>query len=257
MDRLLTGKRGSRLVFGVLWGALPLAVSACAGGRQPARDELSPGIVFPTTLGEGDGDGALPPLPPPAASAPAAPSASSAPTVAPPSSPPDPEPLRMAEQWEYDLKWEAGKMYVLGVRPRRFASPVVSARRFGRFAIELWIGSELVERVRFDFAGLALEEPSKPGGRRPLYPPSDLGRGAEVQQTVLVPAAPRARKALLIDRATGEASELLWPPDQGVQTPPGTASATSPPATTSAPAPTPKAPGSAAPRVAAPGATQR
>jgi len=205
-----------------LWLALPLVALACSGGRTPLRDELSPGVVFPTTLGEGHGDGDAPALSPePPASAAPSPSASStapaaapsAASVRPPSSPPDPEPLRLADQWEYELEWKAGKVTVVAVQPRHFKSPVVSARRFGRFAIELWIGPELVDRVRFDFPGLALEEPEKLGARRPLYRKPDLGRGADVRQKVLVPASPRARKALLIDRASGEASPLPWPPD--------------------------------------------
>jgi hypothetical protein len=214
------------------WLALPLLVLACSGGRAPVRDEqqhargdprviaeVSPGVVFPTTLGEGHGDGDGPALPPessaspsPSASSSAAAAEPSATSVRPPSSPPDPEPLRLADQWEYQLESKAGKVTVVAVQPRHFKSPVVTARRFGRFAIELWIGPELVERVRFDFPGLALEEPEQLGARRPLYRKPDLGRGADVRQKVLVPASPRARRALLIDRASGEASPLPWPP---------------------------------------------
>jgi hypothetical protein len=201
--------------------ALHFLFFSCAGVGPPTRSKQSPGVVFPTTLGEGHGDGDLAALPPePAASsAPATtPSAAAsgaepAHAVRPPSSPPDPEPLRLAEQWEYELLSKGGKVTVEAVHPRHFASPVVSARRFGRFAIELWIGPELVERVRFDFPGLALEEPEKRGARKPLYAKPDLGRGAEVRQKVLVPASPRARQALLLDRASGQASPLPWPPD--------------------------------------------
>jgi hypothetical protein len=186
--------------------------------------------VIPTTLGEGHGDGdtPLPAETAPAASgsvAATAPSSSAA-AAQPPSGPPDPEPLRLAEQWEYELVSKGGKVSVAAVHPRRFAAPVVTARRFGRFAIELWIGPELVERVRFDFPGLALEHPEKPAARHPLYAPTDLGRGADVRQRVLVPAAPRARKALLLDRATGASWPLPWPPDSPIPSPPPPASTT-------------------------------
>lgn len=198
---------------------LLLIVGSCSAG-PPTRNAMAPGVVFPTTLGEGHGDDVPPPPPEPVASAPApSPSASasasepSAASVRPPSSPPDPEPLRLADQWEYELEYKAGKVSIVAARPKRFASPVVSARRFGRFALELWIGPELVERVRFDFPGLALEEPEKSGARRPLYGKPDLGRGADVRQKVLIPASPRARQALLVDRASGEAIRLPWPPD--------------------------------------------
>ncbi|MGC4091717.1 MAG: hypothetical protein QM756_28305 [Polyangiaceae bacterium] len=204
-------------------------VLACAGsGRAPAHNELSPGVVFPTTLAEGHNDSFVP-VRAPAASASADPVAAPAPPVSataveaappppassaqPPNGPPDPEPLRLAEQWEYDLDYDAGKVLVGSVRPRRFDTPIVSARRFGRFAIELWIGPELIERVRFDFPGLGMEAPPEGGMRRPLYPPTSFSKGVHVRQTVLVPAAPRARRAVLVDRATGETQALAWPPD--------------------------------------------
>jgi hypothetical protein len=212
-----------------------LSLSGCPAGRAPTRTKFAPGVAFPTTLGEGHGDGDEPLLaePTPAASgsaAPATPGSSASPPSAPasaepPPGPPDPEPLRLAEQWEYELASKGGKVSVLAVHPRRFARPVVTPRRFGRVAIELWIGSELVERVRFDFPGLALEHPEKPAARRPLYAPTDLGRGADVRQRVLVPAAPRARKAVLLDRATGESWPLPWPPDSPTPSPAPAASA--------------------------------
>jgi hypothetical protein len=62
-----------------------------------------------------------------------------------------------------------------------------------------------------------LEEPEKPEARRPLYRKTDLGRGADVRQKVLIPQSPRARKALLIDRASGEAMALPWPPDDAAK----------------------------------------
>jgi hypothetical protein len=127
--------------------------------------------------------------------------------------PPDPEPLRLADQWEYELEMKGGKLSVLSTQPRHFKQPVVTARRFGRYAIELWIGKELVDRVRFDLPGLAPESPEPPPDKRkPLFGPPNFARGVEVRQRVLVPAAPRARQARLIDRATGEISPLEWPP---------------------------------------------
>ena len=48
------------------------------------------------------------------------------------------------------LYYERGEVRVLGVAAREFSQPVVTARSMGRYAIELWIGHELVDRVRFD-----------------------------------------------------------------------------------------------------------
>jgi hypothetical protein len=88
----------------------------------------------------------------------------------------------------------------------------------GRFAVELWVGSELVDRVRFDFPLLAAEGPP-PKKRRPLDDPPSL-TGGPLRTTVLVPAAWRARRALLVDRATNTETELDWPPrfDAGAPT---------------------------------------
>src|SRR5690606_11283415 len=103
----------------------------------------------------------------------------------------------------------AGEMRVLSVTPRRFPKPIVTARKMGRFAIELWIGQELVERVRFDFPLLALA-PSESVGIAGAAPPN-LEARAHARQRVLVPAAPRARRAVLVDRATSKVVELPWP----------------------------------------------
>ncbi len=71
---------------------------------------------------------------------------------------PDPAALRLARQFEYSIVYERGAVRVESVRAVRFPKPVVTARKMGRFAIELWIGHELVERVRFDFPLVAAED---------------------------------------------------------------------------------------------------
>jgi hypothetical protein len=125
---------------------------------------------------------------------------------------PDPTPLRLREQWEYDVVYDKGKVAVLKARLRRFERPVVTARQMGRYAIELWIGRELIDRVRFDFPMLGAEEVPSSGRRRPLHEPPTLAAGAHVTRRVLVPASPRATRALLVDRGTGEEISLPWPP---------------------------------------------
>ncbi len=183
---------------------LGLALAACAGG--PAPSDQSPGVVFPTSLAEGKNP-AFEPVPSarPAASSHVVPEPAL--PLVPRGGTPDPEPLRQREQWEYHLHWNAGTVEVGSVEAKQLPEPLVTARRFGRFAIELWIGQELVERVRFDFPLLGAHEPTKAGG------PPTLGAKANVWQTVLVPAAARARRAVLLDRATNTQIALPWPPD--------------------------------------------
>jgi hypothetical protein len=179
----------------------------CAGGKSSDPPPEGPMLSFPISVAEGEGDGDE------SAARDAGPAkAEPAPPKPPPDSAPDPEPLRLARQWEYEVIYDRGKLAVGRVRPMRFDKPVVTARRMGRFALELWIGHELVERVRFDFPLLAADEPHT-GPRRSLHEPPSLGAGTRSVQRLLVPASPRATRALLVDRATGESQDLPWPPD--------------------------------------------
>lgn len=185
----------------------PLALAACSSARLGGPD--APTLSVPAHFAEGSGE--------PGAQAGDAGAGEAGDAGAPPpllthGSLPDPEPLRLAKQWQYELAYDAGRVAVAAVTPRVFARPVVTARRMGRYAIELWIGSELIERVRFDFPLLAAEDVPE-GKRRPLHQPPNFGSGAHVRQQLLVPASPRATRAVLVDRATGSVTPLAWPPD--------------------------------------------
>jgi hypothetical protein len=221
--------------------------------------EVSPGVVFPHRVAEGHGDGAPAELPLPTPGSPvssSAPASSAAPggSGAPPgaaagacncpsaltSDPPDPVPLRQLEQYEYSFRYEDGAVHLLGVRAVRFKQPIVTARRVGRFAFELWIGHELVDRVRFDFPLLGGDEPQT--GARPLNGPPSLASGA-YNTKVLIPASARARTARLVDRATRATVDLPWPPE------PKAIALAPPPASAAAkPAPVPVKPVAAPPK---------
>ena len=86
-----------------------------------------------------------------------------------------------------------------------------TARRFGRFAFELWLGRELVDRVRFDFPLLATETPA-PASPRPIHDTPRFAPGARVSVMLRVPASERATRASILDRATGEVIDVTWPP---------------------------------------------
>jgi hypothetical protein len=177
----------------------------CAGARYSGSEPTGPTLTFPARIAEAEpSDGG----PMPVASASAAPSA--APRIRP--TLPDPEPLRIARHWDYLVSYEAGKVRVVSVTERVFPRPVVTQRHLGRYAIELWIGHELVDRVRFDFPALAAE-PTVPPGPRPLKEPPSLAKAAVVATRVLVPASPRATRAVLVDRKSGTEQLLPWPPD--------------------------------------------
>jgi len=125
---------------------------------------------------------------------------------------PDPSPLALASQWELQLEYDQGKLALAGATKREFDTPRTTPRQMGRFAVELWIGQELIDRVRFDFP--LLSPPAEKETTRALHAPVTLDRGVRTRQTVLVPDSPRATRAVLIDRASGSETPLPWPPDR-------------------------------------------
>jgi len=202
-----------------LTSALGLAV-ACTAARFP--HDRGPEVAFPAHVLEGqptDGGTRTHPSGDSGDSGAASEGGAARALVRPPSgSQPDPDPLRLARQWQYTLLYDQGKVSVQSVKAQRFPHPVVTARNMGRYAVELWIGHELVERVRFDFPLVAAEAPRR-GRRQPLHEPPTLAGGAVATRQVLVPASERATRAVLVDRATGARQPLPWPPDPPLSPP--------------------------------------
>jgi hypothetical protein len=126
--------------------------------------------------------------------------------------PPDPPPLVTRAQWLYHFVYKRGQVTVARVEKKEFERPVATERRVGRFAVELWVGRELVERVRFDFPLLAAD-PAPEGRKQSLRGTPAFGPGAETSREVAVPASDRAMKAVLVDRLNGHTTPLPWPPD--------------------------------------------
>lgn len=154
---------------------------------------------------------------------------------------PDPTPLRAREQWVFDLKWHHGDVYLLGMHPLALDEPRETPRVMGRFALELYEGRTLLERVRFDFPLLgsdsaaelrgrhaerdASELPRDPqahagdagadgGVRRPLASRSPIRLEPKLSTRIGVffPNVPRGTRLELWDRLTGERYPLPWPP---------------------------------------------
>jgi len=152
----------------------------------------------------------------------------------------------MAKQYEIHAVWENYRVRVQSVRPVTYREAIVTERRMGRFALELWVGQELIERVRFDFPLLAAEDPT-PGKRRPLHEPPTFA-GSVLQAKVMVPASTRARRAVIVDRATGNETVLEWPPVPAPSSAAPAAASGAKPAPPAPPAPAP-APSSGTPAV--------
>jgi hypothetical protein len=137
-----------------------------------------------------------------------------APKVEPPArlaTAPDPLPLLTANQWEYVFAYSKGVVRVTTVHRVVLKQAIATARRFGRFAVELRIGPELVDRVRFDFPLLGGDAPPT-GPQHPLHEGARFGPGADTSQRVLIPDSERATTAVLVDRLTGQSTPLDWPP---------------------------------------------
>lgn len=208
------------------FGIVVACAVGCGSARFGSSDTGAPSLTLPAHFAEGTGDAdgglaagsAAPrrgaresqPAHAPAGEPPGG-SVGSAQRQPTPAGAPDPVALSTASQWELTFHYSKGGVRVERVRSIQLERPLTTARRFGRFAVELWIGRELVERVRFDFPLLG-GEPASSGARHPLHESARFAPGADTTQRVLVPASERATFALLVDRATGQSWPLSWPP---------------------------------------------
>jgi hypothetical protein len=126
---------------------------------------------------------------------------------------PDPQPLTSMLHLRLSMHFQHGVLRVENLVPVHFEKPVASERKVGRFAVELWIGHELLERARFDFPllGGPVEEAHADGdAARPNF-----DSGADVTRDVQLAFTERATRAVVVDRATGQSWELRWPPASG------------------------------------------
>jgi hypothetical protein len=81
----------------------------------------------------------------------------------------------------------------------------------GRFAIELFEGPTLIERVRFDFPLLGAGEDPDGGWRAP----PQIERKLTTRIGVVFPATNRGTRLELWDRATNRRWSLPWPIEEG------------------------------------------
>ena len=121
--------------------------------------------------------------------------------------PPDPPPTRARAKWMFDLKYDHGDPYLLAVRRIELAAPEEAARMMGRFALELYEGPTLIERVRFDFPMLGVPEADAGFRAPPRIEPKLVTRIG-----VFFPALERGNRLELWDRATDRRWALPWPP---------------------------------------------
>jgi hypothetical protein len=120
---------------------------------------------------------------------------------------PDPLPLSEQRQWLLDLRWDRGDVWLLGTERTDMPTPRETPRNMGRFALELYEGPGLIERVRFNFPLLGAD-PEDAGGE----PPPSLSQKLRTRVGVLFPATSRGNRLELVDRGSGTRWALPWPP---------------------------------------------
>lgn len=119
---------------------------------------------------------------------------------------PDPAGVASTKQWVFDVEVRQGKPSLGTVRAVTLDKPIATVRVIGRFAVEFWIGKELIDRVRFDVP--LLDDPTKRKNRRLGSPEFKVN----TRLSVRLADSPRATSVVLVDRATGETQSFAWPP---------------------------------------------
>lgn len=122
---------------------------------------------------------------------------------------PDPVGSPSAKQWVFEVTYARKAASISRVRAVTLEKPAATARFMGRFAIELYVGRELLDRVRFDvpLTGDAPERPTNHLFRRPRF-----DEGVTTRLRVQMADSPRATHARLVDRLTGAEQRFEWPP---------------------------------------------
>jgi hypothetical protein len=124
--------------------------------------------------------------------------------------PADPPPMVERQQWVFDLRWDRGDVWLLGVHALELPAPQATPRAMGRFALELYEGPALIERVRFDFPLLGAPDPEDAAPGTPSFTKNLRSRVG-----VVFPATARGTRLELWDRATDRRWSLAWPPQSG------------------------------------------
>lgn len=153
---------------------------------------------------------------------------------------PDPAGRADRKQWVLDISHKRGQNTITRVRPVTLEQPASSARVMGRYAVELYVGKELLDRVRFNVP-LTGDGPPERSHRRVFSRPTF--ENVSTRLRVQITDQPRAAYMVLVDRATGDSQRFWWPPSSDGSLVP---MAAAPAAAPDAAAPDPEAPGAAA-----------
>jgi hypothetical protein len=124
---------------------------------------------------------------------------------------PDPLPRASRQNWVFDLSARAGKITLERVKSITYEKPAETPRVMGRYALELYIGRELLDRVRFNVPLMGAESPI---GNRNNFPKPRFDQGVTARVQARMADNARAAYLLLVDRDTGDTQKFFWPPER-------------------------------------------
>src|SRR5690349_21224686 len=81
--------------------------------------------------------------------------------------PPDPPGHASKKQWTVEVTAKGGKVTAERATAATADKPVETPRVFGRFALELWVGKELLDRARFNVPLMGDDPPQGNRNRLP------------------------------------------------------------------------------------------
>lgn len=129
--------------------------------------------------------------------------------------PPDPKPTSTRGWVKFEFAMRDGQITTRSTQVLQTPKLRESERIVGQYAVELWIGCELLDRIRFNFP-FELGGSAVRGSKRPLHSPPSFTSGSELRAVVWVPNVQRATRAELVNRIAGTRTSLVWPPNPSV-----------------------------------------
>lgn len=119
---------------------------------------------------------------------------------------PDPVPTLTNRWTTLTVRFDKGTLELVTTKAHRTRRAEASKRKMGRFVAELWIGCELIDRVRFDFP-LLVAKPAMGKSR-----PHEFAFEGPFETTVVIPDSERATRLELVDRDANSRRRIDWPP---------------------------------------------
>lgn len=140
---------------------------------------------------------------------------------------PDPPVSKSTKHWVFDIDVKSGVVSLGKARAATTPKPEGTPRLMGRYALELFSGRELLDRVRFNVPGMG--DAPREDNRILKRPTMDR---VTTHFSVRIADNPRTNWARVVDRATGDEVYIAWPPDEVAR--PATSASAGPPASAGA-----------------------